>query len=110
MKEINKPNFNEGSISFWIPALAFPYNDKITHKLFEYSDEKGAILILKDADNKLKCFHVYLGKGRTDVEADVSHLDSNEPHMVVVTWSLPKKELVLYIDGQKSSISTISYA
>jgi len=53
---------------------------------------------------------VLLGKGRTDVEVDVSNLSSNEPHHIAATWSITKKEIALYIDGgKKIAKSDIKY-
>jgi hypothetical protein len=55
---------------------------------------------LKDVDNKVKFFHVTLGKGRSDIEFDVSTLDSNKPHFFAITWSKKNKENQLFIDGK----------
>ncbi|MDI6591729.1 MAG: hypothetical protein QME61_02200 [Patescibacteria group bacterium] len=41
--------------------------------------------MIKDEDNKLKFFHVILGKDRTDVEVDVSNLALDKPHHIAVT-------------------------
>jgi len=70
----------------------------------------GSLFIIKDNDNKLKCFHVILGKGRTDIETDVSELGKNEAHMIVVTWdTINSKKLSLYIDGKEINKQDIKY-
>jgi len=51
-----------------------------------------------------------LGKGRTNVELDVSDLSSSETHHIAATWSVSKKETALYIDGgKKIAKSKIKY-
>jgi hypothetical protein len=51
-----------------------------------------------------------LGKGKTDVELDISSLLDNERHFIVAAWSLSKKEIALYVDGDKLiGISPIKY-
>jgi len=65
---------------------------------------------VKDSDNKLKFFHVILGKGRTDVEADVSKLSNDQDHFIAVTWSVKDKQIVLYIDGEPVAKAKTEYA
>lgn len=105
-------NIKTGTINFWIPTNLFDYNDNKSNILCNKSTPEGSILILKDRDNKLKFFHVLIGKGRTDVEIDVCDLDSNERHMVSATWDIENtKRISLYIDGGKRMQSeNIEYA
>lgn len=102
MSDIKNINFKKGTLNFWIPAGLFEYDDNIAHILVNYMDSMGSIFIVKDDDNKLKLSHVVIGKGRTDAEVDVSRLSSRDRHMVTATWSLDKKEIRLYVDGNKS--------
>ena len=96
-------DLREGTIEFWVKRGKFRWNDGLIQVLVNISNEQGSIYISKDSDNKLKFFHVLLGKGRTDVEVDVSDLSSNEPHHIATTWSISKKEIALYIDGGKKT-------
>jgi len=91
----------KGSVTFWTKEnqVDWPGNDTIS--FFEKSFEGNSIFILKDSDSKLKFFHVYLGKGRTDVELDVKDLNVSERHFIVATWSVNSREISLYVDGGK---------
>jgi len=103
-------DLREGTIEFWVKKDKFQWNDGLIQVLVNISNEQGSIYITKDSDNKLKFSHVFLGKGRTDVEIDVSKLDSNKPHHIAVTWTVNMKEICLYIDGGEiSSKSNIKY-
>jgi len=105
-----KIDLTEGTITFWIPKRLFCYNDNKTHILFNLSNNQGSILIIKDDDNKLKLFHVLLGEGRTDIELDVKNISNKERHMIAATWSISKKEINLYLDGdKKKNKKLISY-
>lgn len=112
-KNLNKKpelNIEEGSITFWIPSNKIKYNDSQATILFDWNNKDGSLFIVKDRDNKLKFFHVYYGFGRIDVEIDVNDLSLNEKHMVAATWSVPNKEINLYIDGgKKNSKKVIKY-
>ena len=110
MSKLQKVDFNEGALNFWIPSDLFEFDDKLSHILINYSDNKNSIFIVKDNDNKLKFFHVIIGKGRTDVEVDVSDLSSKDKHMITATWSLSSKETNIYVDGNvKTAKSKIKY-
>ncbi|MCK4652099.1 MAG: hypothetical protein KAT13_03310 [Methanosarcinales archaeon] len=103
-------DLREGSIDFWVEKNKLRWNDGLIQILVNIPTEQGNILIVKDSDNKLKFSHVLLGKGRTDVEIDVSDLSINESHHIAATWSISKKEIVLYIDGgEKTAKSNIKY-
>lgn len=103
-------DLREGTIEFWIKKNKLQWNDGLIQVLVDISNEQGSIFLVKDSDNKLKFFHVLLGKGRTDVEIDVSNLISSKPHHIAATWSITKKEIVLYIDGgEKTAKSNIKY-
>lgn len=109
MQNNEKLNIEEGTISFWIEKNKIQFSDSKIILLIQRSPLNGSLLIVKDNDNKLKFFHVYFGKGRTDVEYDVSDLDPNKSHMIVVTWSVKNKEIIMYIDGEKLESSKILY-
>ncbi|MDP1760018.1 MAG: LamG-like jellyroll fold domain-containing protein [Candidatus Woesebacteria bacterium] len=99
MDETNKLDIKEGSISFWTKANQFDWSGDGIVKFFEKSFDGNSIFILKDSDSRLKFFHVYLGKGRTNVEIDVKNLDTKEKHFIVATWSVNSSEISLYVDG-----------
>ena len=94
-------NLEEGTIEFWARAGKLRWNDGLIRVLINVSNEQGSIFIVKDSDNKLKFFHVFLGKGRTDVEIDVSDLSSDKDHHIAATWSINNKQIALYVDGGK---------
>ena len=103
-------DLKEGTIDFRVEKNKLRWNDGLIQILVNIPTEQGNILIVKDSDNKLKFSHVLLGKGRTDVEIDVSDLSINESHHIAATWSISKKEIVLYIDGgEKTAKSNIKY-
>ena len=102
MNEDNKLNIKEGTISFWTRENQINWSGNDTVILFENSSNGNSILILKDSDSRLKFFHVFLGKGRTDVELDIKNLSISEKHFIVATWSIVSGEISLYIDGGKS--------
>ena len=109
-ENISKLDLEEGTIEFWVRENKLQWNDGSIQVLVNLSNKQGSIFIVKDSDNKLKFFHVILGKGRTDVEVDVSELNNNEPHYIVATWSISKKEINLYVDGgKKKATSKINY-
>lgn len=105
----NQLRIEQGSISFWINEKAINFNDGKATIFFEINPEGGSIFCVKDDDNKLKIFFVVLGKGRVDIEHDVSALDIEKRHMIAFTWSLENKELKLYLDGQMVQIKPISF-
>lgn len=114
MFEINEPkkiDIREGTIEFWMREGKIIWNDNQEKLLFNIPVNKtGSIFLIKDDDNKLKFFHVLIGRGRTDVRIDVSELSNDEPHHIVVTWSLKEKKIALYIDGGELKAETpISY-
>ena len=100
----------EGTIEFWVRKGKLQWCDGLIRVLLSLSNEQGSIFIVKDSDNKLKFFHVFLGKGRTDVEIDVSDLSNSKDHHIAATWSVSKKETALYIDGgERTAKSEINY-
>ena len=105
----NQSNILEGTIEFWIKEKKVDYSNNQAIPLFQINPLGGSILIVKDSDNKIKLFHVFLGKGRTDIECDVSKLDKSVKHMFAFTWSVKNKELKLYIDGKLKKSATIKY-
>ena len=103
-------NLEEGTIEFWVKAGKLRWNDGLIQVLINISNEQGNIFIVKDSDNKLKFFHVFLGKGRTDVEIDTSDLSSDKDHYIAATWSVNNKQTILYINGgEKTAKSEIKY-
>lgn len=104
-----KLNIEEGTINFWIEKQKLEFADNKATRLVQANSPDGSVFIVKDDDNKLKFFHVYIGKGRTDVECDVSGLDPSERHMITVTWSVKNKETIMYVDNEKVASSEINY-
>ncbi|MDA3862827.1 MAG: hypothetical protein PF689_03060 [Deltaproteobacteria bacterium] len=103
-------DIREGTISFWVQPGNIVFNDNKVTPLVELNPKNGSIFMVKDSDNKLKFFHVYLGKGRTDVEYDVTSLDPAIKHMFAVTWSLKNERIVMYVDGKSVSEAAINYS
>ena len=104
-----KLNVKEGSINFWIEKQKVEFADNKATRLFQADSPEGSVFIVKDDDNMLKFFHEYIGKGRTDVECDVSGLDPSERHMITLTWSVKNKEIIMYVDTEKVASATIAY-
>lgn len=105
----NKIDIEKGSITFWTQANKIKFADNKLYTFVDISNHKGAIFIIKDADNKIKFFYVYLGKGRTDIEWDCSKLEDDKKHMIATTWSQETKEIKLYVDGELRETSKIEY-
>lgn len=105
----NELNIEEGTVTFRVNAGNVNWADSQTIPLFELSNNGNSIFIVKDSDNRLKLFHVFLGKGKTEVEGDVSNFPSSEPHFIVATWSVSKKEVALYVDGKLLNSISIKY-
>ena len=105
----NQVNLQEGTIEFWVKENKLIWNDVRANVLFNISKGDGSLFMVKDSDNRLKLFHVILGKGRTDVEVDVAELSINKSHYIVATWSTEKKEVALYVDGELKAKSEIQY-
>jgi hypothetical protein len=104
-----KLNIFEGTISFLVKENKVDFANNEAVPLFQINPLGGSIFIVKDSDNRIKFFHVYLGKGRTDIEYDVSKLDTSKKHQFVFTWSVKNKELKLYIDGKLQKTEKINY-
>jgi hypothetical protein len=98
-----------GTVNFWIKENQIQFNDSKVTSIFSVDSEGGSIFIIKDRDNKLKVFYVVIGKGRIDLESDVSYLSSQAKHMITCTWSLVGKKLGLYIDGKEVAVREISF-
>lgn len=100
---------HEGTITFWIKKGTVNYNDGQVVILLNLSTKEGSIFLVKDSDNILRFFHVITGKGRTDLEYNVSNLPSEKAHMFGITWSMGRKEINLYIDGGPVAKTQIQY-
>lgn len=106
---MNNLNIKEGTVEFTVNANKVKFDNHQIVPLAQFSPQEGSIFIVKDADDKLKFFHVYLGKGRTDVVYDVTKLDSNTAHHFAFTWSVSAKEIKIYIDGKEVARTNIKY-
>ena len=99
----------EGSVTFWLKPGKVDFRDNNAVPLLQLNPPGGSMLLVKDSDRKIKFFHVYLGKGRTDLEYDVAGLDPATKHMFAVTWSVQDKKIVLYVDGSPVAEASIAY-
>ncbi len=104
-----KLKIEQGTVSFWIKEKAIDFSDGEITRILELNPDGGSLLCVKDNDNKLKVLFVVLGKGRVDIEHNVSELDTEKRHMIAITWSLNNKELVLFLDGQKVQTQAITF-
>ena len=102
-------DIREGTIEFWITEGKIKFDDNKFISLIQLNPRNGGIFIDKNRNNKLKFSHVYIGKGITEVEHDVSSLDPNKRHMIAVTWSLKNREIIMYIDGKPVAKTGIDY-
>lgn len=111
-KKKKKKKTEEDEIDFNIGTISFPSINDI--QKIDWMKDNVLVNIIKDgnglfiqkSDGKLKCYHVILGRGRTDVEADVSHLDNEKNYVVAFTWNV-KSNLEIYIDGEKLASTPI---
>lgn len=109
--ETRQLDIREGTIEFWAKKDKVQWNDNKSNVLFNIPvNNTGRLFMIKDDDNWLKFSHLILGKGRTDAEIDVSNLSLNDPHHIAVTWSVSKKEICLYLDGELKAKSEIKYS
>ena len=105
-----KIDIREGNITFWVKENTVQWNDNQITVLFNITvNTTGSLFMVKDNDNKLKFFHVFLNYGRTDVETVVSMLDPSKRHFIAATWSVYKKEICLYVDGELKDKKSIQY-
>lgn len=80
-------------MAFWVREDKVQWNDNKPTVLFNISvNDTGSLFMIKDDDNKLKFFHLIIGKGKTDLETDVSNLSLNKAHHITATWSINKKK------------------
>jgi hypothetical protein len=105
----NQLKIEQGTISFWIKENAIDFDDGKVTRIFQLDPDGGSILCVKDDDNMLKLLFVVLGKGRVDIEHDVSVLEKDKRHMIAFTWSLENKEIVLFLDGKKVATKEITF-
>jgi len=97
MKE--KLDFNEGTISFWVPKGRIIYDDNKFAQLFYHKEGDSIIKIIKDEDNGLKVYYLYEGN-KCILNTPVEKLDDKDKHMITITWNLAGKKIKLYIDGE----------
>lgn len=102
-------NIKEGTIEFWIREGKMKFDDSKFTPIVQMNPPDGGIFINKNEDNKIEFTHIYLGRGATKVEYDVSSLDQGKAHMFAVTWSLKNKEIVMYVDGKPVKRTGITY-
>lgn len=102
-----------GSLEFWVKENKLDWSDSRATIFFNIAKSDGSLFVIKDSDNKLKCYHVILGKGRTDIELDILKLDKfdkNKAHQIVITWDInTAKKLSLYVDGKLAETKNIEY-
>lgn len=98
---MGKINFNEGSLTFWIPEGTLNYGDNKFVYLINYFSKEGSLKIVKDKDNGIKVFYNYINNGKCVLKVEAEDLDDDKHH-IAVTWSMPNRKVVLYIDGQES--------
>ena len=104
-------DIREGTMEFWVREDKVQWNDNKSTVLFNITvNNTGSLFMIKDDDNKLKFFHLIIGKGKTNLDVDVSNLSLNEPHHITVVWSVSKKEVGLYIDGKLKDKKEIDYS
>jgi len=105
-----KIDIREGSITFWVKENTVQWNDNQITVLFNITvNTTGSLFMVKDNDNKLKFFHVFLNYGRTDVETVVSMLDPSKRYCIAGNRSVYKKKICFYIDGELKDKKSIQY-
>jgi len=107
-KEID---IREGTMAFWVREDKVQWNDNKSTVLFNITvNNTGSLFMIKDDDNKLKFSHLIIGKGKTDLETDVSSLSLNKAHHITVTWNINKREAILYVDGELKDKKEVLYS
>lgn len=99
MKEKEKLDFNQGTISFWVPEGKIDYDDNKFVQLFYYKEGDSIIKVIKDEDNGLKVYYLYEGN-KCFLNTPVETLDDKDKHMITITWNLAEKKVKIYIDGE----------
>ena len=107
----NNFDIKRGSVTFRLPEEKVDWSDGQARPFMSLDNQGNSILILKDSDNAFKIFHVYLGKGRTDlVWSEAASLDSSKPHFFAVTWDTEtEKKIKLYVDGKLKEEANTEY-
>ena len=100
-KQNHSISLKEGTISFWIRAGKFKWNNNQKTTLFEMSRKEGKVLIIKDAKNILKGFYHLKSKEKREVSTIVENLSIKKDHQIVFTWSQKENKIILYLDGEK---------
>lgn len=101
ISQISSLNLKQGTISFWIRANNFKWNNNQYNLLFEASREEGKISIIKDAKNILRATYELKGKEKKEVSIEVGSLSAKKDHMIAFTWSQNDNKIILYLDGEK---------
>ncbi len=107
----NNFDIKQGSVTFRTQENKLDWSDGEVRPFMNLDNQGNSILIFKDSDNVFKVFHVYLGKGRTDLEWNpLSSLHSDRPYFFAVTWDTESsKKISLYVDGEFKTDVTIPY-
>lgn len=94
-------NFEQGSISFRIPAGRIDYNGNTSVQLFSHVSDLGTFTIIKKKDNGIQVNYNYFDKGVCCLEQDASILDNDDEHNILISWSLKEGKIILFIDEKK---------
>ncbi len=97
---MEKIDFKEGTVNFWIPEGEIDYGDNKYALIFNYENKDGLIKIQKDKDNGLKVYYFYNRHGKCFLDMNVDYLDKRKKHMITVTWNLPERKVQLYINAK----------
>lgn len=102
MQKYPNINFKEGTISFWTKAENFKWDDNKKKILFEVSKDNNKISIIKNKKNCLEVIYKVNGNKKR-ISSSVENISNKKRHYVVFTWSQPKKEIKIYLDGKELS-------
>ena len=108
MTDNQSPDIYVGSYCFWLKK-GMRYNDGQEAVLFNMRKDEGSIILKKDTKNCLDFTHILVGKGKANLEYDVSSLSSDSAHMFGFSWSVKNKEIKLYIDGEFAAKKHMKY-
>ncbi|MFA5748261.1 MAG: hypothetical protein WC872_04100 [Candidatus Absconditabacterales bacterium] len=101
-------NIKIGTINFRIKKNSMSFNDNKITEIFNLNPTGGSIFMIKDQDNYIKIMYVVLGKGRIDLEYNVSELSNTKAHMITVTRDI-NDSIILYIDGSEIKRQKITF-
>ena len=105
----NTPQFDitEGRIAFVVKAGQVIWNDNQGKVLVKLVKSPDFISLVKNENNQLVFTHFSVEAGQTVLTVDAKDLPNNRDLPFILSWSVPDKKIVLYINGTIKKEETI---